>query len=99
MTDRRGNRVAGGQRVFGVEAIFPATTSQACTPHKTKTRGTITPGTAQFCYIRSGTGWVIFCVEAREGRYTMIGATCTISFGKGTTRTKQTNKKINASFR
>ena len=74
--------------MFRVAAIFPATTSQACTPRKTKTRGTISPGTAQLCYIRSGIGWVIFSVEARERRYIMIGVTCNVPFGKGTTTTK-----------
>ena len=75
--------------MFRVDAIFPAIATQACTPRKTKTMGTISPGTVQFCYIRSGIGWVIFSVEVRGGRYTMIGViVCTVSFGKDTKTAK-----------
>ena len=82
--------------VFRVDVIFPAITIQACAPRKTKTRGTISPSTAQFCYIGSGIGWVIFSMEAREGRYTMIGVTCfplndriLILLGKNNTQKKK----------
>ena len=58
--------------------FFPAIASKACTLRNTKARGTISPGTEQFCYIRSEIGWVIFSVETREARYTMIEVICTV---------------------
>ena len=57
-----GDGVAGAQRVFRDDVIFAPITSQTCTPRNTKTRGTISPGTVQFCYVRSGIGWVIFSI-------------------------------------
>ena len=52
------------RHVLHVDAVLPAITRDARTPRKTDTKDAMSLGTAQFCYVRSGIGWVLALLGA-----------------------------------